>query len=712
MGETRTDQPPKTGRTAEDVGAAAVSARQPWLHELEIIVNGNATALSGRDGDMVPREAHGLFVDDVRLLSRLTVALDGERPTAVAASARGPHAEFFTAARGLGDSGADPTVEVRRSRTLTGEDLVEDIDVVNRSSSTVRAALTVCLGADDAPIAAVKSGLLDQPAMAPSAVESGVVFATGAHATRMSFEPAPSTIDIESDQAVAGYDLVVEPDERFSVRLTVSPRRTVSSEFDSAPGADAVRWDAVQVVGDDPRVRPLVEQSLDDLRHLLLRDPLAPQDVFAAAGSPWYLTLFGRDSLWTARMMLPFGTELAAGTLRALARRQGTVDAPDRAEQPGKIAHEVRRTHYDASSRGLSLPPLYFGTVDATALWVSLLVEAWRWGLPEAQVRDLLPNLRAALDWITGPGQPDNDGFLKYLDGTGVGLANQGWKDSDDSMRMRDGRIAEAPIALVEAQGYAVEALRGAADLLEALGQGGADQARVDADALAERVRKAFWVEGSESVGRYLAMALDGDGQRVDGLGSNMGHLLGSGALTPQEAGEVAAAVTGPELLDDFGIRTMGSHNGGFNPIGYHTGSVWTHDTAIIALGLAREGFTDAAGKVARALVASGAAFDYRWPELYSGEPMLGRPAPYPASCRPQAWSAASAAALVTVALGLRADLPAGVLYVNPLRPAPFGALRVDGLRLGEATIQVSTNQAGELSVSGVPDGIEVVHSA
>jgi glycogen debranching enzyme len=684
--------------------------RQPWLHDLTITVNGNATQLSSAHGDIEPGTAQGVYADDARVLDRLVLRVAGEPASSIASSAGGSRAEFFGAARGLGNAGPDPTVEVRRIRHLGDAALVEEVTVTSRAFETVRATLELELGADGMPIAWVKAGRVRGEAATPTRAGDTLVFATDRHDVQVAFQPTPDHLELAVDHAVARLDVVVEPGESATWRITATTTRRQSSRFDADPGATAVSWDTVAVTADDPRLAPLVAQSLNDLRHLLLRDPLEPSDVFAAAGSPWYLTLFGRDSLWTARMMLPFGTELAAGTLRALARRQGTQEDADRAEQPGKIPHEVRRTAYGSPGEHLELPPLYYGTVDATALWVCLLVDAWRWGLPEDQVRELLPHLVAALGWLTGPGQPDADGLLKYLDTTGHGLANQGWKDSSDSMRFRDGRVAEGPIALVEAQAYAVEALDGAADLLDALAEPGGEAARREAEGLRGRIQAAYWVTGD--TGRYLAMALDGHGAPVDGLGSNMGHVLGTGVLDAGQAQSIAAQLTGPELLDTFGVRTFGSGNGGFNPIGYHTGSVWTHDTAIVALGLAREGLDSAASQVLRTLVASGEAFDYRWPELYSGQPMMGRPAPYPASCRPQAWSAASAGVLLTAALGLRADLPRGVVEVRPIRPAPFGALTVAGLRIGDAEVSVSVDAAGEVTLSGVPDGVQISHSA
>lgn len=262
-------------------------------------------------------------------------------------------------------------------------------------------------------------------------------------------------------------------------------------------------------------------------------------------------------------------------------------------------------------------------------------------------------------------------------------------------MRDAAGRVAAGPIALLETQAYAVEAAHGAAAILEqVLGVSG-DSWRLWADELAGQVRSTFWVRNSQQP--YLAMALDGQGRRVDGVGSNMGHALGTGLLTPAEERAVASRLVEPDLLGPLGIGTLSRNNPAYNPLGYHTGSVWTHDTAIAAWGLARTGHGAYAARALRALVDVAAASDHRWPELLSAEPVLDRPAPYPASCRPQAWAAASVGFLISALLGLTADAPAGRLLVAPLREAPFGALRVEGLRFAGQSVRIEVDHAGRV---------------
>lgn len=675
--------------------------RQPWLHDLEIAVRGNVTALSDALGDM-GAPGTGLFVDDRRVLSVCTVTVDRESPTSVASASAGAVTRVATLLRSHGDDGADPTVELHRRRDLVDHGMREQIVVTSHASDTVPARVVVELQSDGADIATVKGGGEGDPA--------SIVLRDGAlrwqdHRHDVEVRGTAGSGSAQGDSAWWSWDVDVPPGRSVTLEVTVVAVRRDEPHFAADAGFDLIDWSGVVVDCDDARVRPLVDRSLVDLRGLLLTDPEDHGDVFAAAGTPWYLTLFGRDSLWTARFMLPFGSELAGGTLRALARRQGVNTTSSTAEEPGKILHEVRRTAYVDPVTNLSLPPVYYGSVDATQLWIQLLHDAWRWGLSEATVRELRPNLDAALGWLRTQAEA-GDGFLRYLDESGTGLANQGWKDSGDSMRRRDGSIAPAPIALVETQAYAVSAARGAAHLLESVWDEDGGVWREWADGLVGRIRERFWVDGGDV--RHLAMALDGEGRRVDGLGSNMGHVLGRGVLNEAEARRTAHVLTRPDMLGPGGIGTLSRDNPAYNPVGYHTGSVWTHDNAITALGLGREGLSSAAAAVLKALVGVGSRVDDRWPELYGGELLMGQPVPYPASCRPQAWAAASAGALVETALGLDADAPNGTLYVSPLAPAPFGAMRVTGLRVGDTSVRVHANAEGEVVDVDAP-GLDVV---
>ncbi|HEX8092975.1 amylo-alpha-1,6-glucosidase, partial [Jatrophihabitans sp.] len=384
-------------------------------------------------------------------------------------------------------------------------------------------------------------------------------------------------------------------------------------------------------------------------------------------------------------------------------------------EEPGKILHEIRAAETEHAAghqpdRLLRLPATYFGTVDATPLWILLLHDSWRWGLAEPEVERLLPNLERALAWMADFGM-DGNGFLSYADRSGHGLSNQGWKDSADSVQFRDGRLAEPPVALSEVQAYGYAAAMAGASLLEAFGRPGADSWRDWATGLAERFRQRFWL--ADEHGRYPALALDGHGEPVDSVASNMGHLLGTGLLGEQESALVAHRLGSPELSSGFGLRTLASSAAGFNPLSYHGGSVWAHDTAIAITGLAAAaadgvpGAAPAAANLIEGLLAAAPAFGYRMPELHGGhraEPGR-RPIPYPASCRPQAWSAAAAMAIVTALLGPRPDAPAGALEFRPLKVRPA---EVPSVEFRPSTVPPPAAEpgagvpAGELAVTGL----------
>ncbi|MFC4531156.1 glycogen debranching N-terminal domain-containing protein [Sphaerisporangium dianthi] len=686
---------------------------QPSLLETVASVLAPTSALSGQDGQIRPTGAQGLFHADARALSQARLLVDGREPEPVGHALTGAGGARFTGLpRWLGDPGPDPTVRVDRGRQVTAGGMTETIEITSAASAEVTATVTLDLDCDFAPIETVKSGKATVPAPATSEAPGTLSWNSGGIHVVVTGEDACADTAADPDghrPAGAGrgarlrWEVALPPRGRITLRWSVAvedPAAVVT-----AP-AHPAEWGHPRVTAADHRLTRLFDRSLDDLRSLRLAETGAPEDVFLGAGVPWFLTLFGRDSIWAARMLLPLGTGLAAGTLRVLARRQGVRTDPASGEAPGKIMHELRRHEFVLAPHEMRLPAAYYGTIDATPLWISLLHDAWRWGMPEDQVAALLPALEAALTWLGTDADPDRDGFVEYVDTSGHGLANQGWKDSGDSVRFRDGGRAEAPIALVEVQGYAYEAALHAAALLSAFDRPGPARWREHAEALAARFRARFWVDGPH--GPHPALALDRDKRPVDALTSNIGHLLGTGLLSPEESARVAALLATPAMAEGFGLRTMSSEDGGFSPLSYHCGSVWAHDTAIVVAGLARAGFGAEAARLAEGLLAAGESFDYRLPELFAGDARdaVVRPVPYPAACRPQAWSAAAAVTVVHAALGLHPDVPGGTVALRPMAGAPLGAVRAEGLMVAGAEVTAEVDGDGRAKVSELPHGL------
>ncbi|MBY8871055.1 amylo-alpha-1,6-glucosidase [Micromonospora sp. PLK6-60] len=681
---------------------------QPLLHDLVGVLLAPTSALGDRAGQIRPTGVQGVFHADARVLARAELRVDDREPEALTHGAAGPHgARFVGLARWLGDPGPDPTVRIERIRQAGPHGLDEEVRVVSTAATPVRATVSVDLGCDLAPVEGVKIGLTAPPLPATTGRPGELTWTADDVTVTVTGDGA--TVDAAADRATAPrlswpVELPARGAATLRWRLRVADPRAVVATPPGEPD-----WARPEVRADDRRIVRLLDRSLDDLRGLRLTDTAGDgRDVFLGAGVPWFLTLFGRDSLWAARMMLPLGTDLAAGTLRVLARRQGVRVDPATEEAPGKILHELRRGEFSPGP-GKRLPPAYFGTVDATMLWVALLHDAWRWGLPAEQVEPLLPHLEAALGWLGEHADADGDGLIEYVDTTGHGLANQGWKDSGDSIRFRDARLAAPPIVLAEVQGYAHQAAVNGADLLDAFGRPGADRWRGYADRLAATFRERFWVDGGPD-GPRPALALDRDKRPVDSLTSNIGHLLGTGLLDGAEEARVAELLAGPALAGGFGLRTMSTDDAGFSPLSYHCGSIWAHDTAIVLAGLARAGFREAALGLAEGLLGAAEAFDYRLPELYGGDDreVLGRPVPYPAACRPQAWSAAAAVLLVQAGTGLHPDVPNSRVALRPLAGAELGALAVRGLRVAGAEVTVEVDHTGRPTVSGLPVSLTV----
>ncbi|MFF7994255.1 glycogen debranching N-terminal domain-containing protein [Kitasatospora xanthocidica] len=676
---------------------------QPFLHDARLSVAAPSFCASRPDG-RIAEGADGFYHGDRRILSRLEADVAGIAGAPVAAS----HGEdgqlsFVTVLRGLAERTADPATTLERRRDLRPGHLIERYTVHNTGDLTARLRLDIRAESDFAAMDTVKAGRGGIPLTPTADGGDALRWSDGPLTAVLTTTPTPDHLDTAT--GTLGFEIELAPGESWQAVLECAAEHHDGDLF-PAPPADTTPWNTPAVTGREHDLAHWIARSHHDLRGLLLTDPLRPADTFLGAGAPWFLTLFGRDSLWAARMMLPLGTELAAGTLRTLARRQGRTVDPATEEQPGKILHEVRRDeqHLDTGSQ---LPPRYYGTADATPLWLTLLHDAWRWGMPENEVEELLPHAEAALGWLETYADADGDGFLEYADSTGRGLSNQGWKDSSDSIRFRDGRIAGAPIALSEVQAYAHEAALAAAALLDAFGRPGAERWRQWAQRLREHFRARFWTEDEH--GRYPVVALDRDKRPVDSVASNMGHLLGTGLLSTEEAALVARRLTAPGMDSGFGLRTLDAGAAGFNPLGYHTGSVWPHDSAIAVHGLARAGLHEAAAPLATGLVRAAAAFDHRLPELYAGYPraQYARPVPYPASCRPQAWAAASAVLVLQSLLGLQADAPNRRLRVRGEVPAGYESLRITGLTVAGQPIEVTTDHSGAVDLRA-PHGFTV----
>ena len=665
---------------------------QPLLHAETVVLKAPTQAWSAGDGSMGSSPIHGLYLSDVRILSGLNVLIGGLPSEPIATVPDGADAAAFLAvARQLDDRAPDPRVRATHRRRVTVDGDSETVQLKSALDEPIETTVTVRLTTDLASMDTVKAGLASDP------VDISV---TGASAiwkndyVSVTLAAPGATLSTRDEVLELSWAVVVPAQGEITVGWTVTAIDDRAVVLGSITPA---RWSMPVVSAGDDRLTRWLDTALADLDSLRLSTVADPASEFLAAGAPWFFTLFGRDSLWAARFMLPLGTTLAGDTLRVLAGLQGTTSVADTAEQPGKIMHELRRGVLEIPGEGISLPPLYFGTVDATALWVCLLHDAWTWGLPETEVIVLIPHLLAALEWMRDYGDADGDGLLEYVDATGRGLANQGWKDSGDSVQWRDGTLAEGPIALCEVQAYAFEAANGGAALLEHFGHD-ASEWRTWAARLRSKFHEKFWID--DPAGAFPAIALDATKRPVDTVTSNIGHLLGTGLLDSRQAALVARRLVSPEMNSGFGLRTMSTDSTGYWPLSYHGGSVWTHDTAIAIAGLAREGFTAEAASLSAGLLAAASGFDYRMPELHSGDSAteFSAPVPYPAACRPQAWSAAAAVSVLASTLGLRPDASSGVLGVSPI--GIVGALSVSGLRLGGADVSITVNADGEVTAT------------
>ncbi|HXM55413.1 MAG TPA: glycogen debranching N-terminal domain-containing protein [Candidatus Dormibacteraeota bacterium] len=647
-------------------------------------VEGSTFVISEASGDITAGGAQGLFHGDTRFLSRFELLADGGRLEPLAGRTVEPDLARFVLRLPWREPGESPVV-VTRSRTV-GAGIREEIEVVNYGDAPVSLRLELRIDADFADLFEVKL-LRSRPppagAVARRAIAAeGRLELVGPGGRRAVEVRLRGPVD-ELTEAGPAFALALAPGAAWRTCLDVHVHldgerarlggRDADDELDDRVHAWRARFPPLESAWDP--LEHFYQQGVDDLASLLMLDPDGSGDLVVAAGLPWFMALFGRDAILASLMALPFDRELAAGVLRTLARHQGDREDAASEEQPGKILHEMRSGEI-ATHGGRHV---YYGSVDATPLFVTLVAEAWRWGLDWPEVEPLLPNVRRALEWMRVFGDGDGDGYIEYSGRAGAGLRNQGWKDHFDAIQFADGRLAEGPIALCEVQAYQHRALLDAADLLEAAGDvAEAAALRKRAAALAARFQRDFWMEAAG----FPALALDGAKRPVDAIASNAGHVLWAGILTPEQQAATARRLLEPDLFTGWGLRTLATSNRGYRPVSYTIGSVWPHDTAIACAGLARAGFPDLAVMLASALVELAPHVGYRMPELICGfdRAAYGFPVPYPAAGRPQAWASASALLVLRVLLGLAPGPNRGRAQPRPILPAEALPLRLDGI--------------------------------
>ncbi len=676
------------------------------------LIDGLTFAISNALGDIVG-DSDGLIADDTRHLSCMRVSIDGAPLRPLGAAQLAPSTARFRGFVSPLPGHADPSLEVERRRTVVSGGLEDELVLRWWSASPCEVAVSLELDADFVDIFGIRGLTAAAPSaryVQTAASNDSVRFADSQTGLSTVVRLAPAPASLES--GVACWTTTLRRGTPWRLQITVETETGHITAEHTVDQAERNARSGVQVLSDPPDLGRGCRRALADLDALSMPDRLAPGRRLVAAGIPWFVALFGRDSLISGHQARAFLPGQIMDTLSALAVRQGRVSDPGNEEEPGKILHEVRLTPRPWLGEGTAagVRP-YYGSVDATPLFLILYGTALRWGASHASLTELLPAARAALEWLRGPADPDGDGLVEYRPTGSRSLSNQSWKDSVDAVQFADGRLAEGPIAMVEVQGYAYRARRELADVLRHLGHDSdADTLDDEATALRELIRERFWCPATHPSPGYFALALDGDKRQVDGIASNMGHLLWCDVPSDDEAMQVARHLTGPALASGWGLRTLSHDMAGFNPISYHVGSVWPHDTVIACEGLRRYHLDAQALTLADDLIAAMALFDHRLPELFGGhtrEPG-DTPTPYPTACRPQAWAAGVPLQLATMFLGLEPDVPNGRLRLSPQLPPSLNQLEVRGSEFPPGRLSVRIDRDAGIRILEAPDNLTI----
>ncbi|WP_324645169.1 glycogen debranching N-terminal domain-containing protein [Pseudarthrobacter sp. LT1] len=671
------------------------------------LVEGSCFCISAANGDIHPELPHGVFHEDTRILSGWSMTVNGQPLEPLAAETKEPYRALFIGRVPRADGYADSPLIVERLREVAAG-VVEEITIRNYSGNPVECSISVAVDSDFADLFEVKEARVQRRWDVTRGADGDSLIISAA------WQDLRKAVLVRGRGAVASpgaltYRAVVPGYGQWSTRLSVAPAGQHNVSRPAGHGVSPSDRRHQEWVAKIPRlqmanrsIERTLRRSYDDLGALRIEDPEHPERIVVAAGAPWFMTLFGRDSLWASEMALPVDPSLGLGTLQTLADRQGKVVDPMSEEEPGKILHEVRL----GVSSGLALggKSVYYGSVDATPQFVMTLASVSRWGFGKDAIAALLPNADRALDWVRTYGDKDGDGFVEYQRLNDQGLINQGWKDSWDGINFADGTIAEPPIALCEVQALVYSALLSRAWMAYDGGEAPL-AARLTAEAaqLKKRFNEEFWLPERG----YFAVALDGRKRPVDACASNMGQCLWHGIVDDDKVPLVAERLMSPEMFSGWGVRTLASDMGAYNPASYHNGSVWPHDNAIIAAGLMRYGFVEEAQRIATALLEAADFSGGRLPELFCGfsREQVAEPVPYPTACSPQAWAATAPIMLITCLMRYDAHVSRGGFWMDPALPQSYGNLHITNAPLAGGRITIDIRD-GEPAVQGLPEGL------
>jgi glycogen debranching enzyme len=656
-------------------------------HTLVKILDGNTFVVSDERGDIEASltDPTGLFSYDTRFLSTWILSVNGERLNALSVDDLNYYEARFFLVPGTGTVYVDSKLSVIRRRAV-GNGFREELTILNHDEAPVTLKVRLDAASDFADLFEVKDALKKKGTYRERA-KSKELWLEYQRDTFVRSTVITSSAPAKVDKGGLTFTVKLEPHGEWSTDLEVVT--TAVGMGTGAKGPELARSKRSQTMATDldrwlngaPRLEcdwdPLkttYKRSLVDLAALRFAPPVAGGHSLPAAGLPWFMTMFGRDSILTSLQALPFTPELAKTTLLALGQWQGNRVDDFRDEDPGRILHEMRYGELTAFEERPHSP--YFGCADATPLFVVLLDEYERWTGDRKLVRDLEYEARAALRWIDEYADLQGNGYVWYQRrNEKTGLENQCWKDSWDSISYRDGRLPGFPRATCELQGYAYDAKLRGARLARGIWKDPvlADELERQAADLKRRFNRDFWVEDDE----YFALALDTDGNQVDSLTSNNGHLLWSGIVDKSKAKAVVRHLLGERLFSGWGVRTLAEGEGRYNPIGYHVGTVWPFDNSFIAWGLRRYGFKEEAAQIASGILDAAVFFEGRLPEAFGGyeRTVTKYPVQYPTACSPQAWSTGAPLLLLRTMLGLE---PVGDhLVVDPALSTGIGHLEL-----------------------------------